>query len=48
MDLKKIIPSMPELLREALIVLGGAAIAAIAYRLAPDEVKKFLTFSNDK
>lgn len=42
MDLKKIIPTAPEIMREALIVLGGVLIAAFVLSRCP-ALKKFVT-----
>lgn len=42
MNLKKIIPSAPEIGREALIVLGGVLIAAFIISRFPS-LKKFVT-----
>ncbi|SFV17883.1 hypothetical protein [Pseudoduganella namucuonensis] len=45
MDIKKIIPTGPEVLREALIVLGGILIAAWVLSQFP-ALRKFVTDSS--
>ncbi|WP_153469089.1 hypothetical protein [Rhodocyclus gracilis] len=48
--MNKIIPTMPEVLREAIIVAAGALIAALVVRSLPQKYRDMfsLTPSNDK
>lgn len=42
----KIIPSAPEFIREALIVLGGALIAYAVVKMLPDNVQRMFSINN--
>lgn len=45
----KIIPSLPEVLREAVIVIAGALIATMIVKALPIEYKSLFNFTgNDK
>ncbi|AKU11539.1 hypothetical protein AzCIB_1638 [Azoarcus sp. CIB] len=44
MQLKSIIPSGPEILREAVIVLAGALLATVVIRMLPATAKQWFTF----
>ena len=48
MNLKKIIPAPTDMLREALIVLTGAVIAAVIVRNAPKGIKDYINFYDTK
>ena len=43
MNVKAIIPTLPEIGREAIIVLAGALLATIVVRQLPDSVKAYFT-----
>lgn len=45
MTVKNIIPTGPEVLREALIVLAGALIAVIVVKAMPANVQSWFTLS---
>lgn len=42
----KIIPTMPEILREAIIVAAGALVAAVVIKSLPPHVRELFTFGN--
>lgn len=44
MSLKPFIPSLPEIGREAVIVLAGALLATIVVRALPEKYRKLFTF----
>lgn len=44
MNIKAMIPSVPEIGREAVIVLAGALLATLVVRALPDQYKKLFTF----
>lgn len=46
----KIIPSTPEVLREAVIVLAGALLATLVVRALPLDLRRYFSFtgSNDQ
>lgn len=44
MNLKAMIPSVPEIGREAVIVLAGALLATIIVRMLPATASKWFTF----
>lgn len=46
MNIKSMIPSVPEIAREALIVLAGAVIATVIVRALPAKYKALFTFPN--
>lgn len=42
----KILPTMPEILREAIIVAAGALVAALVIKALPPHVRELFTFSD--
>lgn len=44
MNLKAMIPSVPEIGREAVIVLAGALLATIVVKMLPAQYKSLFTF----
>lgn len=44
MNLKAMIPSIPEIGREAIIVLAGALLATLVVSALPAQYKKLFTF----
>lgn len=47
MNIKAIIPTGPEVLREALIVAAGALIAALVIRSLPPETRRLFSITGD-
>jgi len=47
MNVSKIVPTAPEVLREALIVLAGAALAVVVVRVLPVEWRQWFNLSGD-
>lgn len=44
MQVKALIPTAPEVVREALVLLAGAAIATLIVRGLPDSVRQHFTW----
>ncbi len=47
MKIRQIIPTMPEVMREALIVAAGALIAALVIRSLPPETRRLFSITGD-
>lgn len=47
MNIRRIIPTAPEVLREAIIVAAGALIAAIVIRSLPPETRRLFSLTGD-
>jgi hypothetical protein len=44
--MKGMIPTMPEIVREAVIVAAGALLAAVVIKALPAEIREHFTFGN--
>lgn len=44
MNIKSMVPSVPEIAREAVIVLAGALLATLVVRALPPKYKAWFTF----